>query len=265
MDKTETKNLKKFFIFTYLIFWSLLGLTGYLISLDIPLLFQTVIKNICAWTPTFVILIMFKKLYPDMTLKEYLKLHFLKKIKPREFLSSFLLQVTILAAAVLAFFIVTNRPLKTMTFIASSSLLPVLIIDLTSGPLGEELGWRAYALNILQKRYTPLTAGLIVGIIWGLWHLPLMILSGYSGLELLYYIVAFLVAVISFSVIITYFYNRSKNIMIAMWMHFWFNFLLKIVIIDILPLLIYVSAGYLIGAILVVCLNKGELLERKSI
>ncbi|MCK5157496.1 MAG: hypothetical protein KAQ69_13795, partial [Spirochaetales bacterium] len=75
------------------------------------------------------------------------------------------------------------------------------------------------------------------------------------------YIIAFMVAVISLSIIITFFYNKSKNILIAMWIHFWFNFLLKIVIIDLLSLLIYLSAGYLILAILVVLLNKKELMK----
>jgi len=242
----------------------LLGLTGYLISIDLPSLAQTIVKNVCAWTPTFVVLIMFKKLYPGLGIKEYFKLHFMKKIKPGDFISSFLLQAAVLAAAVLAFFIVNGKPLSTMTFIASSSILPVLIIDLTSGPLGEELGWRAYALNILQKKYVPLAAGMIVGVVWGLWHLPLMILSGYSGLELVYYMIAFMVAVISASIVITFFYNKSKNILIAMWMHLWFNFLLKIVIIDLLPLLIYISAGYLVLAVLIVVFNKKALLDRKT-
>jgi len=117
-----------------------------------------------------------------------------------------------------------------------------------------------YALNNLQKKYIPLTASLIVGVIWGLWHLPLMILSGYTGLELVYYIIAFMVAVISLSIIISFFYNKSKNIVIAMWIHFWFNFLLRIVEIDILPLLIYTSVGYMISAILIVFLHNKELL-----
>ena len=147
-----------------------------------------------------------------------------------------------------------------MVFISVSTIIPVVIINLTAGVLGEELGWRGYALNLLQKKYIPLISSLIVGVIWGLWHLPLIILSGYSGLELVYYMIAFMVAVISFSVIITFFYNKSKNVLIAMWMHFWFNFLLQIVIIDLLPLLIYVSVGYLIIAILIVILNKKELL-----
>lgn len=114
---------------------------------------------------------------------------------------------------------------------------------------------------MLQKKYVPLAASLIVGVIWGLWHLPLMILSGYSGLELAYYMIAFMVAIVSFSVIMAFFYNKSKNILIAMWMHFWFNFLLQIVIIDLLPLIIYLSIGYLILAILVVLLNKNEFMK----
>jgi membrane protease YdiL (CAAX protease family) len=265
MDEAEAKKLKIYFIITYLLFWLFIAIIGYLISIDVPLLVQTILKNVCSWTPTFVILIMFKKLYPDVSFKEYFKLHFTKKINLRNFLSSFLLQAAVAVAAVIAFFIITNKPLSTMTFIASSSILPVLITDLTSGALGEELGWRGYALNILQKKYAPLTAGVIVGIVWGFWHLPLMIFSGYSGLELVYYIVAFMVAVISCSVVITFFYNKSKNILIAMWMHFWFNFLLKIVIIDLLPLLIFISLGYFTIATLIVVFHKKELLAKKTV
>lgn len=264
LEKEDARNIKKYIVLTYMIFWLLLGLTGYMIFLKVPLHIQVIMKNVCAWTPTFVILIMFKKLYPGTTFKEYMKLHFMKKINPRDFLVSFLLQAFIAIAAVLSFFIINDKPLNSMTFISVSTIIPVVIINLTAGPLGEELGWRGYALNILQNKYIPLTASLIVGVIWGLWHLPLMILSGYSGLELVYYIIAFMVAITSLSIIITYFYNKSKNILIAMWMHFWFNFLLQIVIIDLLPMIIALSAGYLILAILIIIMNKNELLVKKE-
>jgi len=83
IEKKDAKLLRKYFILTYMIFWLLLALTGYMISLEIPSLIQTIMKNVCAWTPTFVILIMFKKLYPNITFKEYMKLHFMKRINPR--------------------------------------------------------------------------------------------------------------------------------------------------------------------------------------
>jgi CAAX protease family protein len=38
--------------------------------------------------------------------------------------------------------------------------------------LGEELGWRAYTLPRLQEHSTALVAGLTVGLLWGLWHVP---------------------------------------------------------------------------------------------
>lgn len=260
IEKKDAKDLKKYFILSYVIFWLFLALTGYMISLKVPMLIQNIMIIICSWSPTFAIIIMFKKIYPNITLKEYLKVHFTKKVNPGIFISSLLLQILVIVFAVLAFFLISNKPLNTITFIAVSSIIPVFIMDLTSGALGEELGWRGYALNILQKKYIPLKAGLIVGILWGLWHLPLMIFSGYVGFELVYYILAFMIAMISFSVVITFFYNKSKNILIAMWMHFWFNFLLKIVIIDLLPLMIYISVGYLIAAVLVVIFNKNEVL-----
>jgi len=182
MDKQDAKNLKIYFLITYLVFWVLLALTGLMISLNVPLLMQTIMKNLSAWAPTFAILILFKKLYPDFTFKEYMKLHFIQKVKPRVFLVSVLLQVSILVTVVLAFFMMNRKPLNSMTFISISTIIPVIIIDLTSGPLGEELGWRGYALNLLQKKYVPLKAGIIVGVVWGFWHLPLMFLSGYTGL-----------------------------------------------------------------------------------
>ena len=266
IEKEELANLKKYFGLTYIVFWLLLGLTGYLIFLQVPIYVQNVIKNVCSWSPTFVLLIMYNKLFPNITIKEYFRLHFMKKQNSMMFLITLILQVSIALVAVLAFFKMTNKPLSTMSFISASSIIPVLIMDLTSGALGEELGWRAYGLNVLQKKYVPLTASLIIGVIWGLWHLPLMILSGYAGLDLVYYIIAFMVAVISFSIVITFFYNKSGNILIAMWMHFWFNFLLKIVIVDLLPLLIYIyiSIGYLIMAIIIIVMNKRELLTIKK-
>jgi membrane protease YdiL (CAAX protease family) len=53
-------------------------------------------------------------------------------------------------------------------------VLPVfLFVFLLGGPLGEELGWRGYAQPLLQSRFRPLVTSLILGAVWGLWHLPL--------------------------------------------------------------------------------------------
>ena len=50
-------------------------------------------------------------------------------------------------------------------------------LALTDG-LGEEAGWRGYALPRLLDRWRPLAASLILGVIWALWHVPLLFTPG---------------------------------------------------------------------------------------
>ena len=49
------------------------------------------------------------------------------------------------------------------------SVLPLTIFFFI-GALGEEIGWSGYATDPLQKRWGTLTAGLILGIVWAIWH-----------------------------------------------------------------------------------------------
>jgi len=44
--------------------------------------------------------------------------------------------------------------------------------------LGEEYGWRAYALPRLQERYSHFTSSSVLGFVWALWHLPLFWMAG---------------------------------------------------------------------------------------
>lgn len=263
LEKTERNKLVKFFIYSYLLFWVGIASIGFLMFIGAPVLVQDIMKNVIAWTPTFVVIILFKLIYPDVKLKDYLKDNFLCKIKPQSFINSLLIQIVILSIVVLMFLLLSGTKFNSLDFITLQSVIPVFLINLTSGPIGEELGWRGYALNKLQEKYSPLMASIILGLLWGFWHMPLWFLSGYTGLQLFYYIIAFLIGVISLSVIITFFYNKSKNILIAMWIHFWFNFLLKIVEIELLTLLIYTSLIYFIFTLILVIIKRKEFLQLK--
>jgi membrane protease YdiL (CAAX protease family) len=81
--------------------------------------------------------------------------------------------------------------------------------------LGEEPGWRGFALPEFQGRYSPLRASLLLAPIWALWHLPLM------GNEFPWPIVpAFIISVFGATLILTWLFNRtSGSVLAAMLFH----------------------------------------------
>ena len=63
------------------------------------------------------------------------------------------------------------------------SLLPLTLVTDT-GPLGEEFGWRGFALPRLLKRRRSLVAALVLGVIWWAWHLPTFFIPALSQHQL---------------------------------------------------------------------------------
>ncbi len=263
MKNTDARNLTVYFILTYALFWVLLVCTGLAISLDAPKSLIDLMKTISSWSPTLVVLLLFKRLYPGTTFRKYLKSQFSGMVRASTFIVTLVLQLSLVILAVAALSIVNSPTPSSISFVGIAPLIPALFSDLTTGATGEEIGWRGYALNTLQKQHSPLKASLILGIIWGLWHLPLMLLSGEIGIDLVIYMAAFLVAILSFSVIITFFYNKSRNILIAMWLHLCFNFSMKIFAVDLLALLQYVSAAYFVAAVFVVAFHRKEMATKQ--
>ncbi len=94
--------------------------------------------------------------------------------------------------------------------------LTAFLVD--PGPLGEELGWRGFALPRLLERFNGLSAGLILGVIWAVWHIPAFFLSGMPQSQLSF--AAFFVSVVAASVMMTYVVNRAGgSVLPAILMH----------------------------------------------
>jgi uncharacterized protein len=61
----------------------------------------------------------------------------------------------------------------------------IRLINPSDGPLGEEPGWRGYALPSLQAKRSPLAAALMIGLLAAGWHLPIFLVGGASPFEIL--------------------------------------------------------------------------------
>jgi len=94
--------------------------------------------------------------------------------------------------------------------------IALIVVNLLQGATGEEPGWRGFALPRLLERYSPLKAGLILGIIWNFWHVPLWFISGYSSLNLLLYCLFFSIGVISLSVLMTWIFCKTSQSLVPM-------------------------------------------------
>jgi uncharacterized protein len=90
------------------------------------------------------------------------------------------------------------------------------------GPLGEEPGWRGFALPRLQSLHGPLVGSLILGPLWALWHLPLFF-TPWNVLTTLN-LVVFVLATTCLAIIYTWVFNNTKgSVLIAILLHWSFD------------------------------------------
>lgn len=105
-----------------------------------------------------------------------------------------------------------------------SALAPVkfvvffFLMAILDGPLGEEVGWRGVLLPRLLRRLPPVSAALVVGFVWYLWHVPLYAISGRmpTAVEHLF----FLYTCLALSCVMTWFFLASdRSVLLMVYLH----------------------------------------------
>lgn len=97
-------------------------------------------------------------------------------------------------------------------------VLPALAMAFFLGPI-EEFGWRGLALPLLQRKFTPFWAGLILGIIWAAWHIPAFFLSGTPQSS--WSFGPYFLGIVAISIILTPLFNATRgSLLIAVLYHF---------------------------------------------
>jgi uncharacterized protein len=97
-------------------------------------------------------------------------------------------------------------------------VVPVFVVILVAGgPLGEELGWRGFALDRLQHRTNPVAASVLLGVMWGLWHLPLF--RDPTQVQASLPILLYLGQTTSTAVLYTWLWNRTRSLPMVLVLH----------------------------------------------
>ena len=88
-----------------------------------------------------------------------------------------------------------------------------IYIFFLGGPFQEEWGWRGYALDRLQARLNALASSLMLGVLWGAWHLPLFFIKG--TIQSQTPIWGFMILILCGTILFTWLYNNTGGSILA--------------------------------------------------
>jgi membrane protease YdiL (CAAX protease family) len=184
-------------------------------------------------SPTFVGLILAMMLFPKAGRIDYLKRTYqARRISLSGWLIILLLFPAIYAVAIGADLLLGGAlpQMTNLRAIAASPLVffPLILLSFFSGPFSEELGWRGFALEPLLRKLGFAGGSVLLGLIWGVWHLPLYFMPetwhGKMGFTLAGFPM-FLLLSVGLSCSMSFVYIRSnRSILSAMLLHLVSNF-----------------------------------------
>lgn len=140
-----------------------------------------------------------------------------------------LLPVALAAASLVAAFVLGGfQPYGFDLLVPLSLFVPLLIYMLVCTGLAEEVGWRGYALPALQRNYTAERASWILGIGWGLWHIPSVLVGPYLQGDLhiglvIPVLLGLTMGIVGWTIVITWIYNHTQSVFWIIVLHGWNN------------------------------------------
>ena len=114
------------------------------------------------------------------------------------------------------------RTWRSITYLLPSFFLSVVAF------FGEEYGWRYYLQPVLQKKFGPVSGVLLVGVVWGLWHMPINFFYYASPALGVISVTAQVITCVTLGVFYGWAYMRTGNIWTVVMLHFVNNNLVPI-------------------------------------
>ena len=233
--KPETAELRAFLVLAYALTWALLGPWFYLFNVVyheeppgwlwawVPFAF------IGGWGPSVAALMVTARAGGGPAVRRLVRSLLVWRVPARWYVMAFALPPVVTAASVM----IADRGLATLRhFNAGSALANIPIayaLALPFGPLGEELGWRGFALPRLLSRFDAVKASLLLGAFWTFWHVPMMLFSpgasmpSFMGLSV-GSVLIYLVQITAETALMTFLFLHTKaSVLLAVLAHLTFN------------------------------------------
>lgn len=248
------KPLPLFLALTFGLFIVGFGITGLLIATGGPAWSVVLMQIAMAWTPNIAYAVIHRRVHPDVPFVRFVALQFAPRVRVAPLVASIMIPVIAIVLIAIGTSIATGTaPTDLLADLTPGAAAFLFLTNLIRGPLGEELGWRAYLLVEFQTRHSLVTASLIVGVIWGLWHIPLWLVSGYQGADLLLYSLFFFASLVAFSVVIGLVHGgKGGNLLYAILLHQMLNYTAQLIEVD---QLVFLGASAVIYAVIAVVLG----------
>ncbi|NLA71697.1 MAG: CPBP family intramembrane metalloprotease [Clostridiaceae bacterium] len=178
----------------------------------------TVVNTLAGYGPLLAAIVLVI-LFPDT--RKYFK-HKFKLVTPLKYVLQIIalfLLISIIPAIPLVISKGFNVPL-TWSLVGFVLLFFVYQI-ITAGT--EEIGWRGYLLPSMLKNRTPWKASVSIGVIWALWHTPIILYVFYTqGMtvpQIIMSFAGFIVGTIAMSTVHTYYYLKTDNLLFNVFIH----------------------------------------------
>jgi membrane protease YdiL (CAAX protease family) len=210
-SQEPTGSLTAILVFFALAFgWSWgIGIAAVKVSPQMPFL-STALMIVAGFGPSLAAVAVVAKVSTGVGLRDWFARCLNWRVGWRWFAFAFALPPTVMMTAI-ALHGLMGGPMPSSPALDQ---IPVAMLNfglvlVVGGPLGEEFGWRGYALPALAARLDWRTASLIIGAVWGAWHLPLFYLVSSAQSHMMMPI--FMLNILAGSVVFAWLFERTQH------------------------------------------------------
>lgn len=178
----------------------------------------TILNTIAGYGPMLATVFI---LFFDKSASKYFKNRFKLNTSFKYFLQIISLFIFVTIAPIIPLVIINGLNLTFKWSLVTFLLLFFVYQFITAGT--EEIGWRGYLLPSMLQSKTPWKASVSIGIIWALWHTPIILYvfhsQGLSIPQIFISFIGFIAGTIAMATIHTYYYLKTNNILFNMFIH----------------------------------------------